>query len=353
MPQIKQLPSGNYNTLVYDFTDSNGKRHYKSITAPSKKEVKLLVAEFLADRESKKQDKDNMTLGEAMDSYINSKWNVLSESTIPGYISIRNNRLKSIINIKISELDADTIQTAINEEAKDHSAKTVRNIHALLRSTLETYRPSFKYKITLPQKDAEEIVVPTEDEMKAIFKYFKGTTFEVPIYLAACCGMRRSEIAALKWSDIDFKNGRITIRAAMVRNVERKLVKKKTKNTSSTRTIRAFEPVLKILREQPQTTENVLQMPINSITTLFPRKLKKIGLQHYRFHDLRHYAVSTMLLLNLPKKYIADYVGHKDERMINLVYGHVFRDKKDTLMDIVNTHFCGFFAQMQNEMQDK
>jgi integrase len=91
----------------------------------------------------------------------------------------------------------------------------------------------------------------------------------------------------------------------------------------------------------------------NSITDGFAELLKRNGIPHYRFHDLRHYAVSTMLLLNIPKKYIADYVGHETEHMIDTVYGHIMRDKKDDLMDVVNAHFCDFSAQMQNEMQNE
>ena len=45
-------------------------------------------------------------------------------------------------------------------------------------------------------------------------------------------------------------------------------------------------------------------------------------------HDLRHYLVSVMLSLNIPKMYIADYVGHADEHMIDTVYGHIMASKK-------------------------
>jgi hypothetical protein len=41
--KINELPSGNFNAKVFDYTDASGKRHYKSITAPSKREVKKLL----------------------------------------------------------------------------------------------------------------------------------------------------------------------------------------------------------------------------------------------------------------------------------------------------------------------
>ncbi len=353
MPKINQLPSGSYNALVYDYKDSNGKRHYKSITAESKKEVKLLIAEFLAQRDESKIKTPEITVGKAIDNYIESKKNLLSPSTIAAYKSIQKERLTSIIDIKLESIDVQAIQQAINEEAKDHSPKTVRNINALLRSSLKFAMPGFSYNVTLPQKIKPDIQIPTEAEMKKVFKAVKDTPLEVPIYLASMCGMRRSEIAALKWEDVDLEKERLTVRAATVHDTDRNLVRKGTKTIAGQRTIRIFTPVAELLRQQEHTSEYVADISINLLTKNFPKILKKLKLPHYRFHDLRHYAVSTMLTLNMPKKNIAEYVGHETERMIETVYGHVMQDKKDSFLDNVNTHFCGIFNQMQNEMQNK
>ena len=43
-----KLPSGNSRIQVYDYTDVDGKKHYKSFTAPTKKEAKFLAAQWLA-----------------------------------------------------------------------------------------------------------------------------------------------------------------------------------------------------------------------------------------------------------------------------------------------------------------
>jgi integrase len=48
-----------------------------------------------------------------------------------------------------------------------------------------------------------------------------------------------------------------------------------------------------------------------------------------------------MLYLNIPKKYIADYVGHKDEKMIDDVYGHIMKDKKSTFTDLLSNYMSG------------
>ena len=95
--KITELPSGNFNAKVFDYTDANGKRHYKSITAPSKREVKQLIAEFIVTKDEKKATVPDMTVGEAIDKYVSTKANVLSPSTVRGYLRMRKNNLQNLI----------------------------------------------------------------------------------------------------------------------------------------------------------------------------------------------------------------------------------------------------------------
>lgn len=70
MTKAKKLPSGNWRTQVYDYTDENSKKHYKSFTAASKKESEYKASCFALS----KHDIDlSMTVGEAIQIYIDSK----------------------------------------------------------------------------------------------------------------------------------------------------------------------------------------------------------------------------------------------------------------------------------------
>ena len=344
MPTIQQLPSGTYRARIYISTDNSGKKHYKSITGKTKKDVKLKIAKFQLDK-SENQPGVDMTVENAIKHYIEVKNNVVSPSTIRGYNVILRNRLHSIMQTPISILTLSDIQAAINEDAKRCSPKTIRNTNALLKSAIQLVCPEFRYTVTLPQKIKTEIKIPTEEEVKKLFEVAKGTKIETALYLAAMCGMRRSEIAALMWDDVDLNKGTISIKAASVPDNNNKTVRKGTKTTASTRTITAFKPVLEHLRELERTSEYVREYTSpNSITNGFLHLIQKSKIPHYRFHDLRHYAVSVMLMLNLPKKYIADYVGHETENMIDTVYGHIMQDKKQDMLAVVDEYFTNYFA---------
>lgn len=338
--KINELPSGNFNAKVFDYTDATGKRHYKSITAPSKKEVKRLIAEFLINKDERKGSPLSITVGQAIDKYIESKNNVLSPSTVRGYKMIRKNNMQNIMRMKVENVTQQDVQQEINNEAETHSPKTVKNMHALLTAALTLCGSDLKLQTTLPQKVKPDIQIPTDDEMKAIFADLRGKRLEIPVYLAAMCGMRRSEIAALKWEDVDLENGTLTVRAATVINEDAEYVIKGTKTTAGKRTIKLFKPVLDLLKKAPKDNEFVTEFQKPSrISNSFVYVTARLGLKNYRFHDLRHYAVSTMLSLNLPKNYIADYMGHETERMIDEVYGHIKQNAKEMFMSLLDDYY--------------
>ena len=337
--KINELPSGNFNAKVFDYTDEAGKRHYKSITAPSKRDVKRLIAEFLAQRETDKQSKTKLSVSEAICKYIESKNNILSPSTIRGYKIIKKNNLQGIMELDISKLTNEIIQAEINKEAVGHSPKTVRNIYGLLSASLSMFLPYTNFKIQLPQKEKKEIEIPSEEEMLLIFKAVKGKDKELPVYLAAYCGMRASEISALTWNNVNMKNKTMTIKEATVLDETGVYVTKGTKTTAGTRTIPIFTPLYKLLKSVKKKEGKLTEIKPQAFSKKFSALLEANGIKHYRFHDLRHYTVSVMLSLNIPKKYIADYVGHESERMIDAVYGHVMKGAKVNFMDIADRYF--------------
>ena len=135
MATAKKLPSGQYRVLIYIGKDNNGKRKYKSFTAPTKKEAEYLASEYLMVNKAKNEPL-SITLGEAYDRYIESKEFILSPASIREYKRARNRVLSSLMDIRLSDLSQEMIQNAINQEAKTLSWKTVRDIHGMLASVL-------------------------------------------------------------------------------------------------------------------------------------------------------------------------------------------------------------------------
>ena len=352
LPTIKQLPSGSWHAKVYTHTDVAGKKQFKSFTNRDKNKLIMEIVQFKsdlqADRLEAATEKGNPTLSDAMDQYIESKSAILSPSTIAGYRQIRRNAVPDLMPCRIKTLTQEQIQIAINKEALTKSPKTVRNVHGFLAAVIAVHRPSFILHTTLPQKVKTEIAIPTEAEIKRLVDTAAGTEMELPVILAACCGMRRSEISALTWDSVDFAQNTISIKQALVMDENNELVQKTTKTTAGTRTIRMFPVVSDALirhREKfPPRDGKYITIKPDTISQRFFHLLNRADVPHYRFHDLRHYTVSVMLSLNIPKNYIADFVGHETENMIDQVYGHILKSKKTSFEDLLQTFYSGVFT---------
>jgi len=338
---IDRLPSGSYRARVLI-----GNNKYKTFSGKDKKDVQLRAAQFEAERKTDKPDDPyaGMTVGEAMERYVEAKKNTLSPKTYREYTQLRRNSLKSLHDIKLADLTQEQVQIAVGEAAVDHEPKTVRNMHGLLSSALKMFRPDFTLHTKLPQKKKPDIIIPTESDVVALLAEVQGTDIDAPVHLAALCGMRMSEILGLRWDKIDFEKKTICVCAAKVRDIDNNIVLKGTKSTAGERTIKmlpAVETALRRAREAMPGSEFITDLKSNNIYDRYQKALKAVCDKHYTFHELRHYAASVMIMLGIPVKYIADYLGHETEDMVNRVYGHIMADKKDEMFERLATYYNG------------
>lgn len=348
MAKAKKLPSGNYRALVYVGKDAAGKRLYESFTDPNKDKVELMASEFRVKRKRKDRPEE-MTVGQAIDRYIELKEVVLSPSTIRGYKQIKGKYLESIMCVSFKRLTNEKIQIAFNKEIKRNlSTKTLRNILGLLSAALRQYHSDFEIKVTLPKKQHVNANIPSDSDMEKLISISTNTEMIIPILLASCLGLRRGEICALKWSDIDFKKNDASINSSKVINSEKKWEIKSPKSYAGNRTIHMPPMLTKILSENKNNSDFVVNMSPNALSCRFVRLLKKNNLPHFRFHDLRHFNASVMLALNIPDKYAMERMGHATNSTLKTVYQHTMKDKKESIDDSINRYFEQL---MQHEMQ--
>lgn len=277
-----------------------------------------------------------LTVGQAIDRYIESKDAVLSPSTIRGYKQLRKNSFEDIMGVRLSDLTHEQIQRSINKMAKAISPKSIRNAHGLLSAALSVYRPNFTLHTTLPQKQKIEIVIPTNEEIAKLAEAAKETDFELPFLLATWMGLRTSEIRGLTWDCVD--GDILHIKQAVVNGTDGPVLKS-TKSYSGTRDIRMPPYIQALISSLPKSGKYV----INSYRNEFYKKLdalcKECGIRHYRFHDLRHYHASVMLALGVPDKYAMARMGHASANMLKTVYQHTMSEKEKIFSDEVDQFF--------------
>ena len=342
MPKAKKTKAGTWKVTIYDYKDSTGKVHQKSFTAETKREAERLANEY---RNGPKLS--DMTVGEAVKGYIDSKKNVLSPSTHRSYMAIYRTHFASsrFGSIKLTSLDNISVQRFISDI--DLSPKTVRNISGLLTASVQMYHPGKTFQVTLPANKRPELYTPTTAEVETLMGSIKeDRELYVCVLLCAFGPMRRSEACAVKYEDIDYKTNTITVRRSRVQDSEKKWIYKDTPKTdTSFRSIiypaetvkaigRGFGYV--ITKSTPQ-----------ALTERLDHALKRAGLPHFRMHDLRHYSASILHAIGIPDQYIMARGGWKTDNVMKRVY-------RDTLSDVaqeMNRKAVDYFEQrFENEV---
>ena len=303
MASYQRLPSGNWRALYY----VNGQR--RSLTRPTRREcVKAIEQQGLIRNGA-------LTVGDALNEYIVSRSHTVSPATLYGYNNLRKFHFLGLQKVRIDDLTETKINMAIGEEATKYSPKTVKNAWGLVNAALSAHLPTNMWKIQLPQKAKKEIQIPTEQEVKTLLDSAQNTPMLLPLQLAAFCGLRRSEISALTYADV--QDGYIIINKAVVRGEGGVWHTKKPKSMAGYRRIK-LPSVIEIGEGDPKA----------HLTDLTPNNLTDgcLHLSHGKIgmHSLRHYYASVLLKLGVPNKYAARQMGHAGEEMLQRVYQHLF-----------------------------
>ena len=329
--KIEKLPSGSYRIRkMYKGKTYTVVTEYK----PTQKEaLQLLAAEMDNLREARQQ----LTFRTAAESYIESKENVLSPSTIREYTGTIKRLSPEFNNKNISDITGMDIQREINNLAKDRSPKTVRNYHGFISSVMKTFRPNLIINTTLPQKLKREPYIPTDEDVKRILQAAKETNYEVPIMLA-CFGLRRSEICALTLDDIS--GNIITINKAMVLNKNNKwVIKNYPKTEESTRDIWVPDELIELIKQKGC----IYSGHPNDITDYLDSLQKKLGMEHFSVHKLRHYYASMSHSLGIPDSYIMKSGGWKSDNILKSVYRHAMKDKESEMQQFAGEYLKELF----------
>lgn len=354
MAKAKQLPSGSWRVLVYDGKDTKGKRIYTSFTAPTEKEADYMALDYQLHK-SKKSKQIPLTFEQAAQQYIQNRNAVLSPATVREYTGTIKRISNTFTQLPLKKITPQTVQKEINLLSQAVKPKTVKNIHGFISAVLKEYCPEITLHTKLPQNQKIALCIPSEEEITILLASAKQyyPKLYLPILLAVCLGLRRSEICALKWQSIDFHKKTITISNAKVLDENKNWIIKNPKSFSGNRTILLSEFLCQTLQDTKKIqkyakNDFVLSVKPNTITNTFPKLLKKANLPSFRFHDLRHFHASMMLALNIPDKYAMERMGHATNTMLKTVYQHTFLQKQIEVSSLLNSHID---TLLQHEMQ--
>lgn len=358
-----------YFYMVLSYNDTTGKRKTKWIPTQlpvkgnKKKAEKLLMETRKTFEPEGRPVTEDILFSDFMLRWLEVIKPTIAITTYSSY----SNMVKGVIvpyfkktGITLCGLKATDIQAFYMEQLKRVKPNSVIHYHANIHKALkyavkiEMISSNPADKVERPKKDRFIGSFYDSEEVQNLFEAAKGTKLEIPIFLGAFYGLRRSEALGLKWDAIDFQNNTITIKHTVTScNIDGKRVQvaqDTTKTKSSMRTlplVPVFKDKLLALKEQQKEHKRVCGKCYDKrylgyvcvdemgtlispqyLTTAFPKLLEKNGLRHIRYHDLRHSCASLLLANGVPMKQIQEWLGHSDFSTTANVYAHLDYNSK-------------------------
>lgn len=295
------------------------------VSASTEKECRraaeLIKAEHRAGKRQIQKAKTEPTLRQAIDEYIKARSNTLSSSTIRGYEIIRDNRFKSVMDKKLSDIK--DWQKICNAEAKNLSAKSVKNSWYLVASVLKEQGAEVP-NIKMPQVVSKEHAYLEPEQIPIFISAVKGEKCEIAALLALS-SLRCSELCALDWENIDLEKQSILVSGAMVQGQNNQFV---TKQTNKSKSARRYVPIMipalasALSAVEDKTGKVVTQRP-NTIYRQINKVCANNNLPLVGVHGLRHSFASLAYHLGMPEKIAMQIGGWSDRETMSKIYTHL------------------------------
>lgn len=370
---IRKRKDGRWEGRYTVGLDDRGKPISKNVLARSQKECrdKLKLAMAEAERIDFTRNRD-YTVGEwAVLWFENYAKQAIRETTAAYYKNYIEKHIQpNIGNIKLSKLTTLQLQQFYNKVRQSGrvqryegmtdlslSSKTIRGLHALIRQCLEQavqerlipYNPAAGCK--LPPKEKKEMQVLPAEQIGAYLKAAEEHGVLPMFYLELTTGLRRGELVALLWSDLDVKNQSLSISKSAGRiNGEIKVTQPKTSN--SVRTVYLPKETVDLLVKEhrkhpfnpymfPSPVTGMMYGP-DCVGRLHKTLLKKAGIaEKIRFHDLRHTYATLAIRSGVDPKTVSSVLGHYSADFTLDIYTHVTGDMQKMAAEKVGS----FIAQ--------
>jgi integrase len=247
------------------------------------------------------------------------------------------------------------------------SPKTIRNCHAVISSALHQavrwgwVRENVADRAKPPRLTQRRIQAPSVEAVKSLVEVAerRDPRLAAMLMLGALTGLRRGELCALRWTDVDLEVGRLEVSRSVV--VVTGGVMEKSTKTSRDRRVALDEVGVLLLREHRARTfawvaaaegsvgadafvfspELDCSRPFrpDAITGFFAGVRSECGLRAVRLHDLRHFTATQLIGANVDIRTVAGRLGHSDPSVTLRVYSHVIEERDQAAATVLGNLF--------------
>ncbi len=302
-------------------------------------------------------DAGSLTVGAFLEQWFAGHAPSLKPSTVKSYAEVLRWYVRPRIGrVKLGELNAllirglyaDLLAGGARRGGGPLSAATVGVVHRVLRKALNDavlwgrLSRSPLLGVKPPRNDAREIRAWRPDEARRFVSAVEHDRLYALWVLLLATGMRRGELAGLRWPDVDLDARVLAVRRSRV-SVAYRVHDSEPKTKSGRRTVSIDARVAALLRAHRRqqleerlawgpawsdtgyvlTNEDGSPLHPERITVMFGRLVASAGLPRIRLHDLRHTSASLMLSSGVHSKVVSERLGHSSVSITLDLYSHV------------------------------
>jgi integrase len=356
---IRERGKGNWYAVIDVRDQATGKRKRKwhSLKAKGKREAQIECADLITHlAHGTYLEPDKTTVAEFLERWLQHTKANVAPRTYERYVEIARKNIAPLLGsamlrkLKPAQI-SEAYGKALSEGRRDGkgglSPRTVLHMHRVLKQALnqavgwELLHRNAADAVQPPKVEKRRMTTYDMVQTAALLDRLKGQRIYVPALLAVLCGLRRGEIAALKWGNVDLEKGSL----AVVESVEQMNGSTRLKETKSGQVRTVALPLTvrdelkghRLVQAQQMlklgvgvgdnsfvcALEDGSPMQPTFITHEWVRAIKGTALPRYRFHDLRHAHGTHMLVSGTHIKVASERLGHSKVGITLDLYSHV------------------------------
>lgn len=295
-----------------------------------------------------------VTVGELLDRWLDECIRLdVSPTTLRTYRSNIEKAIRPRLGrLPLNRLTARQLDELYGQlKAEGRSPKTIRNHHAIMSAALHQavrwgwMRENVAERAKPPRVSQSRVKAPAVESVRAIVEAAERRDPRLAAFLmlAALTGMRRGELCALRWSEVDLERGQLEVSRSIV-VVDGGVAFKSTK-TDRSRLIALDEVAIAVLLRHragfdaraAETRAEVVDDPFvfspefdgsipfrpDTMTSFFIRVRNELGLPATRLHDFRHFTATQLIGAGVDVRTVAGRLGHSDPSLTLRTYSHV------------------------------
>jgi len=369
---IRERSPGHW-AIVIDVRDpatGKRKRRWHSF-AGTKRQAQVECARLISEAQSGVAvDPSRATLEAYLDRF-QSDWVAVHVSARTGerYRQLLDHVRRHLGNRQIQKLrPADLAALYATLSRSGMAPRTINHVHSVVFQALKQakawgiIRDNVAETVKPPPVPEQELPILQPDRACELLEALRGHPFYLIAALALATGMRRNEILALRWQDVDLDTGRLRVELSLEETRAHGIRFKAPKTRNGRRTISLPAHIVAELRahwRQQQehrlafgmgkappdspvlaTLDGCWQSP-NAITKSWPRAMAAVGVPGVTLHSLRHTHASMLIASGMDVLTISRRLGHGSPTITLRVYGHLIHGTDDRAAQIMEAAFGG------------